>query len=75
MASLLWTLVLLMLLFYSFGVLFTQMVSDECRWRTVLSDSARACLRLEANSETPRHGRHECCAKSLGKASEEPFSA
>eukprot|EP00913_Durusdinium_trenchii_P028695 g26911.t1 len=32
MASLMWTLVLLLLLFYSFGVLFTQMVTDAWRF-------------------------------------------
>ena len=26
-----WTLVLLLMLFYSFGVIFTQLVSDHCR--------------------------------------------
>lgn len=36
MASLMWTLVLLLLLFYSFGVLFTQLVTDECRIQAVL---------------------------------------
>ncbi|CAK9080856.1 unnamed protein product [Durusdinium trenchii] len=36
MASLMWTLVLLLLLFYSFGVLFTQMVTDECRFQAIM---------------------------------------
>lgn len=36
MASLMWTLVLLLLLFYSFGVLFTQLVTDECRIQAIL---------------------------------------
>jgi len=31
-ASLFWTIVLLLLLFYSFGVLLTQLVSDHCRY-------------------------------------------
>jgi len=35
MSSLLWTLVLLLLLFYSFGVIFTQLVSDYCRELTM----------------------------------------
>ncbi|CAK9051506.1 L type [Durusdinium trenchii] len=32
MASLLWTLVLLVLICYTFGIMFTQMVSDYCRY-------------------------------------------
>eukprot|EP00437_Effrenium_voratum_P044066 CAMPEP_0181467484 /NCGR_PEP_ID=MMETSP1110-20121109/37005_1 /TAXON_ID=174948 /ORGANISM="Symbiodinium sp., Strain CCMP421" /LENGTH=558 /DNA_ID=CAMNT_0023592317 /DNA_START=34 /DNA_END=1710 /DNA_ORIENTATION=- len=35
MASLMWTLVLLLLVFYSFAVIFTQIVSDHCRFETV----------------------------------------
>mmetsp|Transcript_30482 Transcript_30482/g.70290 ORF Transcript_30482/g.70290 Transcript_30482/m.70290 type:complete len:618 (-) Transcript_30482:49-1902(-) len=35
MGSLLWTLVLLLLLFYSFGVIFTQLVYDHCREETI----------------------------------------
>ncbi|CAE7202465.1 Cacna1c [Symbiodinium natans] len=35
MSSLFWTLVLLLLLFYSFGVIFTQLVSDYCREMTM----------------------------------------
>eukprot|EP00434_Breviolum_minutum_P032125 symbB.v1.2.028412.t1/scaffold2968.1/size66330/2 len=34
-ASLFWTIVLLVLLFYSFGVLLTQLVSDYCRDRAI----------------------------------------
>jgi len=34
--SLLWTLVLLVLLFYTFGVLLTQLVTDHCRDRNIL---------------------------------------
>jgi len=33
--SLMWTLVLLILLFYSFGVILTQVVTDHCRFETV----------------------------------------
>lgn len=33
--SLMWTLVLLVLLFYSFGVILTQVVTDHCRFETV----------------------------------------
>jgi len=32
MASLLWTLVLLVIIFYTFGIMFTQLVSDYCRY-------------------------------------------
>jgi len=32
MGSLFWTLMLLLILFYSFGVVVTQIVSDHCRW-------------------------------------------
>jgi len=35
MGSLMWTMVLLVLLFYSFGVIFTQIVSDHCRLETI----------------------------------------
>ncbi|CAJ1355200.1 unnamed protein product [Effrenium voratum] len=35
MGSLMWTLVLLLMLFYSFGVIFTQLVSDHCRFEAV----------------------------------------
>eukprot|EP00435_Cladocopium_sp_Y103_P043986 s173_g12.t1 len=35
MGSLMWTLVLLQLLFYSFGVILTQIVSDHCRFEAI----------------------------------------
>ncbi|CAE7604158.1 scn4ab [Symbiodinium sp. CCMP2456] len=37
MASLVWTLVLLVLIFYTFGVILTQLVTDHCRDATVLN--------------------------------------
>lgn len=51
MASLMWTLVLLLLLFYSFGVLFTQMVTDECRFQAIMRtedpNSVPSCLNTD----------------------------
>lgn len=35
MKSLLWTLILLCLLFYSFGVVLTQLVQDQCRYEAI----------------------------------------
>ena len=35
--SLIWTLVLLVLLFYTFGVILTQLVSDHCRDQVVMT--------------------------------------
>eukprot|EP00439_Symbiodinium_sp_Y106_P083337 s1205_g23.t1 len=43
MYSLFWTLVLLLLLFYSFGVLFTQLVLDDCRLKDI--DAPIRCTR------------------------------
>ncbi|CAK9086705.1 unnamed protein product [Durusdinium trenchii] len=37
MGSLLWTLALLVLIFYSFGVMLTQLVIDHCRYNTIES--------------------------------------
>ncbi|CAE7255292.1 Scn11a [Symbiodinium pilosum] len=42
--SLLWTLVLLLLVFYSFGVLFTQLVLDDCRLQEMLATGNRNAL-------------------------------
>ncbi|CAJ1349888.1 unnamed protein product [Effrenium voratum] len=48
MQSLLWTMVLLILMFYSFGVLFTELVADHCRLeafqRTSDVNAAPQCL-------------------------------
>ena len=38
MGSLLWTLLLLLILFYTFSCIFTQMVTDHCRYQSVDSE-------------------------------------
>ncbi|CAE7230238.1 Cacna1c [Symbiodinium pilosum] len=58
MGSLMWTMVLLVLVFYSFGVIFTQIISDHCRLETIQATGDENAVPYCSDADARRYFPH-----------------